>query len=243
MEYSTSEIARLADVHTNTVRFYEEIGFLQPVKRKSNGYRIFTNVHRLQLGLIRIAYRSELVGGGLRRLAAEVIRDAAAEDYINAHKAVQAYACKVAHMKTKALDAVQYAREHHLSQEELYRRYGKKEILEQLGITADALRHWERSGLIVLPRDTGGRLYFTDTERKRLTMISALRDANYSTMAILKMLAALEVGEVGMLKALEADGEDLFYATDRLLSSLCIAGQAAVEMAEQLIKIEKQTLQ
>ncbi len=43
--YTTSEVAKIIGIHPNTVRLYEEWGFISKVERKENGYRIFTDLH------------------------------------------------------------------------------------------------------------------------------------------------------------------------------------------------------
>lgn len=40
--YTTGQIARLAGLHPNTVRKYEEWKLIQKPQRKENGYRIYT---------------------------------------------------------------------------------------------------------------------------------------------------------------------------------------------------------
>ena len=42
-EYNTSTIAKEFNIHPNTVRFYEEIGFLPQIPRKENGYRVYND--------------------------------------------------------------------------------------------------------------------------------------------------------------------------------------------------------
>lgn len=39
----TSDIAKAVGVHPNTVRLYEEWGFLPPIPRNLSGYRLFTD--------------------------------------------------------------------------------------------------------------------------------------------------------------------------------------------------------
>ncbi len=41
----TSEVAREAGVHPNTVRLYVTWGFLPPIPRSEAGYRLFTHRH------------------------------------------------------------------------------------------------------------------------------------------------------------------------------------------------------
>lgn len=41
MEYSINEVAKMSGVSTRTLRYYDEIGLLTPLKIRSNGYRIY----------------------------------------------------------------------------------------------------------------------------------------------------------------------------------------------------------
>jgi DNA-binding transcriptional MerR regulator len=53
--YSTKEIADLCGVHSNTVRLYEQWGFIAKAKRSKNNYRKFNEAHLRQMRLARIA--------------------------------------------------------------------------------------------------------------------------------------------------------------------------------------------
>ncbi|MBP0983980.1 MAG: MerR family transcriptional regulator [Oscillospiraceae bacterium] len=59
--YSTSQIAKRAGLHSNTVRLYEEWGLIQKPERKKNGYRVFTDVHIKQFELARKALQIEVL--------------------------------------------------------------------------------------------------------------------------------------------------------------------------------------
>lgn len=50
MEYTVQKLGQLAGVSTRTLRYYDQIGLLQPSRVKSNGYRIYgqSEVNRLQ---------------------------------------------------------------------------------------------------------------------------------------------------------------------------------------------------
>ena len=65
--YSTSQIAKRAGLHSNTVRLYEEWGLIQKPERKKNGYRVFTDVHIKQFELARKALQIEVLQAGLRK--------------------------------------------------------------------------------------------------------------------------------------------------------------------------------
>ena len=50
MEYAINKLAKLAGVSSRTLRYYEEIGLLSPLRVSSNGYRVYgsNEVDRLQ---------------------------------------------------------------------------------------------------------------------------------------------------------------------------------------------------
>jgi len=47
--YGTSEIAKMMGIHPNTVMLYEKWGYIAPVPRKENGYRVYTEIHLEQI--------------------------------------------------------------------------------------------------------------------------------------------------------------------------------------------------
>ena len=73
----TSEIAKAAGVHPNTVRLYEDLGLLQPVRRGNNNYRLYTLAHMEQMRLARIALRRGFVEGNIRKRAISIIKTSA----------------------------------------------------------------------------------------------------------------------------------------------------------------------
>jgi DNA-binding transcriptional MerR regulator len=112
------------------------------------------------------------------------------------------------------------------------------EAAERLDVTTDTLRSWERNGLIDIPRDpaNGYRLYGAE-QIGRLRVIRMLRRAGYSTMAILRMLLQLDRGRAGDLRAAldtPREGEDVYVAADRWLTTLSSLEQRAHEMITQL---------
>ena len=65
MNYSTSQIAKIVGVHPNTVRMYEQWGFIQKPRRKENGYRVFNDIHikqselqekNIHIALLRVSF-------------------------------------------------------------------------------------------------------------------------------------------------------------------------------------------
>lgn len=65
----TSDLSKAVGVHPNTVRLYEEWGFLPPIPRSPGGYRLFTAQHLDQLRLACTAVHCEWAGRSVRRSA------------------------------------------------------------------------------------------------------------------------------------------------------------------------------
>lgn len=63
--YKTIDVARIFGIHVNTVRLYEKYGLIPKPERRSNGYRIFTDIHIEQFRLARAALQVEVLQNGL----------------------------------------------------------------------------------------------------------------------------------------------------------------------------------
>lgn len=72
--YKTNEIAKIANVHPNTVRMYEDLGLISKPFRHENGYRIFREIHMEQLKLARTAFQIEVLQNGLRKKAVCIVK-------------------------------------------------------------------------------------------------------------------------------------------------------------------------
>jgi DNA-binding transcriptional MerR regulator len=105
---------------------------------------------------------------------------------------------------------------------------------ERLDVTTDMLRHWERNGLIRVPRDPRNRYrLYGAAQIGRLRVIRMLSRAGYSTMAILRMVLHLDGGTTEDLRQMldtPRPDEDVYSAADRWLSTLAEHEQRAEEM-------------
>ena len=120
------------------------------------------------------------------------------------------------------------------------------EVANDLGITTDVLRDWERIGLIEVPRSPNGYRRYELKEMNRLKIIRTLRNAHYSMMSILRMLNRLDRGERNIREAIDTpeEEEDIVYVTDRNITALNLAETDALEMLrilDDIKKIEEQT--
>ena len=78
---STAKIAKAVGCHPNTVRLYEQIGFIAPVPRSPKGYRLYTEAHLDQMRLARLGMQGNWPGPNIRRSIVAVIHTAAGQDY------------------------------------------------------------------------------------------------------------------------------------------------------------------
>src|SRR5262249_41827458 len=79
--FYTSDLARIAAVHPNTVRRYADSGLIPPVERTPKGYRRFTHHHLDCLRVACLIYRSTYPGKGIRASAHEILASAIAGNW------------------------------------------------------------------------------------------------------------------------------------------------------------------
>ncbi len=236
----TSDIAQAVGVHPNTVRLYEEWGFLPPIPRSPSGYRLFTEAHRDQMRLARMALRGPWPGGKIRKSALALVRQAASGDLGGALEQAYAHLALVQSERAQAEAAAQllkrWAQGTPTDAATALLRIGDAARL--LGVTPDVLRNWERNGLIQVPRNPRNRYrLYGAAEIGRLRVIRMLRRAGYSMMAILRMLLQLDGDhETDVRQALDTPrhDEDVYSASDRWLSALDELEQRALDIIAQL---------
>jgi DNA-binding transcriptional MerR regulator len=237
---STSEIAKAVGVHPNTVRLYEEWGFLSPVPRSPSGYRLFSQEHLDQMRLARTALHGQWPGKSIRDSALKLVRLSASGDMGGALE--QGY---------RHLALVQAERAEAEAAADLLEHWARGvatdatagaiwigEAARLLGCTTDMLRNWERNGLIRVPRDPeNGYRRYGAAEIGRLRVIRMLNRAGYSQMAILRMLLALDLAQGGNLRqVLDTPGpdEDIYSAADHWLSALGEQERRALDLLAQV---------
>ena len=255
---TTSEIARAVGVHPNTVRLYEEWGYLPPVPRSPNGYRLFSQAHLDQMHLARLALHGPWPGRKLRASALALVRQAAAGDLGGALEQGYHHLALVQAEQAQAEAAADLLERwaQGMSTDATTRPLLIGQAAKRLGVTADMLRNWERNGLIQVPRDPdNGYRRYGAAELGRLRVIRMLNRAGYSQMAILRMMLTLDQAQVSPLRragklrpegTLRAEGtlrkvldtprpdEDVYSAADRWLSTLGEQEQRAQAILSQL---------
>jgi len=227
--YKTKEIATLVGVHPNTVRIYEEWCFISPVPRQANGYRIYSDIHLFQLMVARTLFRCEIVQGDIRKRARAIVYTCGQENFAKAEELTIDYLTNLEREYVHALSATKVV-EKWLREDPTVstRTYSRTEVALLLDITSEAVRNWERNGLITVPRLDNGYRAYGERELEQLRVIRSLRSAHYSINAILRLLKQIQQPSPDIFAILNTptDEEDIVSVTDQLGKSLldAIAG-------------------
>jgi DNA-binding transcriptional MerR regulator len=237
----TSEMAKAARVHPNTVRLYEQWGLLPPAERNPfNNYRRFTQRHLDQILLVRQALRFTWLNEEAHQLTYELISQGVQDNLGGALELAYRLLSQVQAERSQAEAAVRYLERwvEGIAPETTTRALRIGEVARLLDVTVDQLRNWERNNLLEVPRDpsNGYRLYGPE-EIGRLRVIRMLIRSRYSMMSVLRMLNKLDQGETDQLRqALDTPGaeEDARYVSDHWLTTLTELEKGAHELIEQI---------
>ena len=192
--YSTSEIARIIEVHPNTIMLYEKWGYIAPVTRKENGYRVYTKTHLEQIKLVRLALSSELIKCYMKFEIQNIIKSVA-QGYLK--KALELSREYLIHIQNEINNEFKVIREIQeiLKNDSLEKKHislNRNGAAKLLGVSINVIVYWERNGLIEVPRSKNGYRIYREAEIKQLRVINTLRKENYSTQCIVRMLKKLK---------------------------------------------------
>ncbi|MDD7675464.1 MAG: MerR family transcriptional regulator [Eubacteriales bacterium] len=236
--YKTAQVAQMIGIHPNTVRLYEELKLIPKPERRANGYRVFTDFHIEQCRLIRTAFQVEVLQNGLRCKIVQAVKASAMGDFDKAMLLIHEYLRQVKREQSNAEEAIGIVRQllSDVSQPNT-QSLTRKEASEALGISMDALRNWERNGLLTVKRKNNGYRVYTDEDIRRLKIIRSLRCANYSLEAILRLLRQLSQNPDTDVRATlntPKQSADIISACDRLIISLSEAWKNACKVLDML---------
>ncbi len=239
----TTDVARELGVHPNTVRLYEAGGFIPPIPRGENNYRLYTPT---LLEYARLAYMT-LHWPYLatdKHLLEDLVKSAVNNDLGMAMERAYTYLAHVRMERTMAEAAIEFLERWaagHLM-DSPRERVHIREAAQHLNVSIDMLRNWERNGLIEVPRDPQNkyRLYGT-VEFGRLRVIRTLVKSGYSMMSILRMLLQFDSGKIDNLRnALhlpQQEDEHIQIIADRWLAGLLDLEQRAIATIRQVSRL------
>lgn len=246
MEFRIGELSNLTNVKEGTIRFYERCGFLSPVKRLPNGYRMFGEQHVYQVRICKLVFGG-FVNKRLRKISMGLIFAAREWDLEAYQKAAADYLRAVGEDIAGTKRAVETVQKRMGGQEEkacISRKddkgnpflcnasYSKKQAAAMVGVTPESIRNWERNGLLLQAKAYQKRYYPQDA-LERMYVIRFLLDNGYSMMAVKSFFAAFDAegveSAVGMLINPGESGT-LIYQADRYLETLLNTRKKAEEL-------------
>jgi DNA-binding transcriptional MerR regulator len=237
----TSDIAKDVGCHPNTVRMYEEWGYIPEAPRSQSNYRLFNRVHLEHMRLAWTAFSGPYPGRTIKRSAYKLVLTAAYGDLGGSLEMAYAHVALVQseHAQAEAAAVLLERWSDGATTDATIGPLLIGETAKLLHVTTDMLRNWENNGLIQVPRAKNGYRQYGSDEIGRLRVIRMLVRAGYSMMAVLRMMLALDQGKVGAVELRRIldtprDDEDVFTAADQWLSTLRIQEQKAVQVIEIL---------
>ena len=240
--YRTSEVAAIVGLHPNTIRRYEEWGLIPIPPRAANGYRVFTDYHIETIKIAQVAFQIEVLQSGLRILMVDMVKAVARYDFAEAQSLLDRYLKLVDQEIANANDVILVVEDILAGKaEEDAVCFTRRETAEYLGVTSEALRNWERNGLLTIKRSKNNYRVYDGEDIKRLKIIRTLRSAKYSLAAILRMLNAIDQEKQDikrLLNPLDPD-DSIITACDNLIDSLEKAKSNACELKKQVADMQK----
>lgn len=223
--YRTSEIANIAGIHVNTVRFYERIQLISPVPRKKNNYREYSYQHLAQVLVLRYLFLDEWPGRAVRDASYRIIDAMKAWNLSLAKTVASEYKDIVRLERDKTIKTLRilkdWSSQNTTSTADVELDYNQ--TAELIGVTKETIRGWERNRLVEIPRrDPGKTRYFPTQVCQRLQVIYLLRQARFSLSAIYTALKSLDQGDnETAIESLATPEKDLVYTSgDHVLEVL-----------------------
>ena len=239
----TNEIAKKANVHPNTVRLYEKWGYISPVFRKQNGYRVYTETHLKQMYIARLAFSQEFIQNNLRKMAINIVRLSGQENFKESRNAAMTYFKFLQSEYDYAKKAVQISTNILQSNTSSSFIYTHKMVANHLQLTEDTIRNWERNGLFKVKRDAQNRRQYTEEDVQKLLIIRTLRSAYFSITSILHLFQEIEavehVADIHALLNTAKFKNEFYHVTDELELNLKQAMEdvrSIIDILDQLIK-------
>jgi Predicted transcriptional regulators len=202
---------------------YEEWGFISRAERKANNYRVFREKHLYQMKLARTALpgpypiEGSIVQGLVRKFAGGDIQGALVDSRL--------YLDKVHLEKERTADALRVLDRWYRSKPgDRYKIVcrTRKKAADNLGISVDALRTWERNGLLSINKDNRLRMEFSGWDMEKIMVIRLLRNCGFSIASLHNVFADNEKlrQKPSIVLSLPDNNSGISYVTDRYLGFL-----------------------
>lgn len=180
VRYRTIDIAREAGVHVNTVRLYEQIGLISKPPRTAKGYRVFSEKHLYQTKISRLLVHGMWPGKTIRSAGMLIVYALLEWDLSLAYERARRYIETINAERERALVAVRTLENwgNRIYAASDGAAFNRKQTADIIGTTPEALRSWERKGLLKVPRK-GNKREYSSVEIERLQVIYLMLQSKY----------------------------------------------------------------
>ncbi|MBQ0140776.1 MAG: MerR family transcriptional regulator [Kurthia sp.] len=223
----TATIAKLTNVHPNTVRLYETWGYISPVPRQPNGYRVYAPIHLKQMQIARLVFKQEFIQNNLRKFATKIVKYSGQEKFEQALFAAKQYVTFLQGELTFTVQAIETAQIILQEPPNCSECYTHKEVASKLQLSEETIRNWERNALFEVKRTTQNRRVYTQIDFQKLLIIRTLRSAHFSITSIRQLFDNLQATEhkkdIHSLLSIPRFQQDFYHVTDELEKNLKLA--------------------
>ncbi|MDE5590622.1 MAG: MerR family transcriptional regulator [Acetatifactor sp.] len=238
--YRIGELSGLTGVKAGTIRFYEKCGFIGPVERASNGYRIYHERNVFQLRVCRLVFGG-FVNKKLRRESLKVLDASAGWDLEAYERECANYQRAIEEDIERTRKAIDICMAQMSREERKEKEYSKKQAAAMVGVTPEAIRNWERNGLLGC-YEPYQRRFYGQALLNRMYVIRLLLDTGYSMMTIRSFMQEYDDGQPKKAEQLlinPREREELCYRSDRYLEALLHLQEKALQLREMKSEMEK----
>lgn len=182
--FTTKQIANQVGVHPNTVRLYEKWRYISPVKRKSNGYRIYTEKHLEEMIIARIAFPGPYPVNS--KSLFKMINAYINENYTAALNFAKSYKESVIDEQERSKEVLRILDQWHKGQ------YGtdkiiavsRKSFASVNQVSVETIRTWERNGLYEPEVNTSRYKKYSEFDFEKVQIIRMLRKRGFSIASL-----------------------------------------------------------
>ncbi|WP_096439754.1 MerR family transcriptional regulator [Alteribacter populi] len=193
------EIAKKLNISTSALRHYESWGLVPTVEREENGYRIYTNEHEAYFKCIR----SLLPGFGMD-LVKKVMPLIKNGKIVKALWLINKAQVDLYKEKETVQRTVEILDLKELMQIPTYltkNYFTIGEVAREANVSASAIRHWEKEGLINPERHKESRFrIYSPSDIRRVLIIRTVQRVVYSLDIVREILSDLEKNNVAKAK-------------------------------------------
>ncbi len=248
--YNAIDLAKMFCIHSNTIRLYEKLGFISKAERNTNNYRMFEELHILQINVCRCIFGYPFTNKRIRNAGNEIMWAIAKKQLDTALQCTDYYIKIINQEITTAQNAAQMLRNwiNPSSDKESSLKKGKlsrKDVANYLGVTVESIRNWERNDLIASDGiGEKGETLYSDGDLGKMCIISMLLQAGYSIASIHRSISTYNKGhnELSISILNNPNHEDLVSVGDRWLYELNKLMKAAQKIPLIINEIKNLTL-